>query len=99
MTNPRNSGFAVGDLVQGLLGWQRYVVSDLQKVGLTPAQAAAVGRNGPLALPPAFPDYLCNRYPWSEPIVFRAGRYLVHRATGSVGKFWNEDRWRETPLD
>ena len=29
---------------------QRYVVSDLQKVGLTPAQAGAVGRNGPLAL-------------------------------------------------
>jgi hypothetical protein len=78
---------------------QRFVVSDLYKIGVTPSQAVAVGSGGPLALPPAFPDFLKSRYPWSEPVVFRAGRYLVHRAEHAVGRFWNEDRWRETPAD
>jgi hypothetical protein len=65
---------------------QRYVVSDLQGAGLTRVEALAERPGQPLALPPAFPPPLARCFPWNEPVVFRAGRYLVHRVTGPVQK-------------
>src|SRR5262249_18260598 len=61
---------------------QRFLVTNLREAGLTTAQAAA---GQPQALPPAFPEHLKAVYPWSEPIVFRAGRYVVHDVTGRPG--------------
>jgi hypothetical protein len=52
---------------------QRCVVSDLLAVGLPRGQTEA-------ELPPEW----AGLYPWSEPVVFRAGRYAVHRVTGPV---------------
>lgn len=62
---------------------QRYVVSDLRGLGLTREQAA-VTTDDPLALPPTVPRPNRRCFPWNEPIVFRAGRYLVQRVTGPV---------------
>jgi hypothetical protein len=70
---------------------QRYVVTDLvSSLGLTPEQAAAVGPDGPLALPPETPAAAKEFYPWSGPIVFRAGRYCVHRVVPPLDKMWPE---------
>jgi hypothetical protein len=63
---------------------QRFIVSDLRELGVR-AEFASQERPGqPLALPPGLPPSFRGtrfgqQYPWSEPIVFRAGRYLVHR--------------------
>jgi hypothetical protein len=63
---------------------QRYVVSDLRVA--SPKGLAGNGRTDQTpALPPNFPGDWATRYPWSEPVVFRSGRYLVHRVTGPVG--------------
>jgi hypothetical protein len=66
---------------------QRYVVSDLWAVGLqTPSPLT-----DPLKLPPGFPRRWAGLYPWTQPIVFRSGRYLVHRVTRPVGELWPAD--------
>ena len=70
---------------------QRYIVSDLLWTKMTPQEAAVVDPDDPLALPPAFPEEYVGAYPWREPIVFRSGRYLVHRATGPASVFWKDD--------
>lgn len=69
---------------------QRYVVtdlqflaSDLQAAGLVHEQTAEGANKQPI-LSPDFPEAITRRYPWSEPIIFRAGPYLVHRDTGSL---------------
>jgi hypothetical protein len=49
---------------------QRYVVSDLCDLGLTPEQT-----QGSVQLNPQ----LARSFPWAEPVVFRSGRYLLHR--------------------
>jgi hypothetical protein len=65
---------------------QRYIVSDLGGIRSKDSTwAVSVGQDQSLALPPDFPRDWATHYPWSEPIVFRSGRYLVHRATGPVG--------------
>jgi hypothetical protein len=69
---------------------QRYVVTDLQFLAAD-LQAAgviqeqAVERSGNRwVLSPDFAELVRRRYPWSEPVVFRAGPYLVHQDTGSL---------------
>lgn len=69
---------------------QRYVVtdlqflmSDLQSIGLLRTwEADGVGPG--LVVPGDIRQTLKGRYPWSEPVIFRAGPYLVHRDTGSL---------------
>ncbi len=61
---------------------QRYVVSDLLALGVEPDRPVE-GR--PPALPPDFPEEWRHLYPWDQPVVFRAGRYLVHEVTRPVG--------------
>jgi hypothetical protein len=62
---------------------QRYVVSDLLAAGFTPAQVAA-GCADSCTLPPDLPAGLRDVFPWSEPVVFRAGRFVVHRVDGAI---------------
>jgi hypothetical protein len=71
---------------------QHYVVSDLEAINLTPAQATAQQPGQPLALPPSFPESRKNLFPWSEPVVFRAGRYLVHEVCGPVQSLVPENK-------
>jgi hypothetical protein len=71
---------------------QRFVVTDLpflkadlEGAGLLRARTAdGDGLGDAPTLAPDFPEAVRRRYPWSEPIIFRAGPYLVHRDTGSL---------------
>jgi hypothetical protein len=65
---------------------QRYVVTDLFASGLSPSGIARLCAEGPLARPPRFPSRLRDVYPWSQPAVFRAGPYLVHRVERPLGR-------------
>jgi hypothetical protein len=62
-----------------------YVVTDLGSVGLAPPRCDAILADGVQPTPATLP--VAQRYvrPWSEPVVFRAGRYAVHRVTGTGG--------------
>jgi hypothetical protein len=63
---------------------QRYVVSDVRDpwaVGLVRAEAPGQASDPPPVLPPPCTSPAASRYPWSEEIVFRAGRYCVHQVT------------------
>jgi hypothetical protein len=53
---------------------QRFVVSDLDVFDLSP--------------PPGKPgsEDVSRAFPWTEPVVFRTRRYVVHRVTGPVGR-------------
>ena len=64
---------------------QRFVVVDAGASGLTREQAVAVGTGGPSAPPPALATNTKNTYPWSHPIVFRSGPYVVYWITGPMG--------------
>jgi len=70
---------------------QRFIVSDLVWTGLTAEEAEEINPADPLALPRKFPDKYALTYPWNEPVVFRSGRYVVHRATGYASRFWREN--------
>ena len=65
---------------------QRYVVTDLVASGLSPSGIARLCAEGSLARPPRFPSRLRDVYPWSQPAVFRAGPYLVHRVELPLGR-------------
>ncbi|HEX5269284.1 MAG TPA: hypothetical protein VFW33_02300 [Gemmataceae bacterium] len=60
----------------------RYVVSDLFMGGLSAGQIDALAPGQIPDVPGAGPGAV---FPWHLPIVFRAGRYAVHEATGEVG--------------
>ncbi|MCH7726776.1 MAG: hypothetical protein IH991_09890 [Planctomycetes bacterium] len=69
---------------------QRYLVADVSDgvtSSLSSAEAAEETPGQPLALPPAFPNSQADRYPWFEPVAFRAGRYYVFRVTNTVTDF------------
>jgi hypothetical protein len=64
---------------------QRYVVSDVKDgwaVGLARAEVGDQASDLSPVLPPTSTSPAASRYPWSEEIVFRAGRYCVHKLTG-----------------
>lgn len=58
---------------------QRFVVSDLEQAGYSAAEAAGRLSDRPFGLP-VLPPSRARAFPWTEPVVFRAGRYVVHRA-------------------
>ena len=59
---------------------QRYVVSDLRRMTWEKDLPLAPGAGGdPLRLPAWFPKSQRDRFPWNQPVVFRAGRYVVHK--------------------
>jgi hypothetical protein len=70
-------------------GPQRFLVSDVRDFwtsSLSAQQARAEQPHRALALPPDFPPDKAQEYPWTEPVVFRAGRYYVHRAKEEPGR-------------
>jgi hypothetical protein len=65
---------------------QRYVVSDLMRMTYYKDQAYAPGANGDSRrLPQWFPASQRNAFPWNQPIVFRSGRYVVHKVEKPLG--------------
>jgi hypothetical protein len=65
---------------------QRYVVSDLRRMTYRLADASAPGAHGEHSLPAWFPRSQRGVFPWNQPIVFRSGRYVVHRVENPVGE-------------
>jgi hypothetical protein len=67
---------------------QRFVVSDLYCLkyphGVLRGSEEAPSPGQSLPLPANFPEDWTKVYPWCEPVVFRSGRYQVHRVTGPV---------------
>jgi hypothetical protein len=59
---------------------QRYIVTDLQAAGFSKQQAAREEENWRALLANLAPAR-AERFPWCQPVVFRAGQYLVHQAT------------------
>jgi hypothetical protein len=62
---------------------QRYVVTDVNRLypnkELPKAEKDALPADGPTPEPVTSLAKLHPTFPWSEPIVFRSGKYLVHR--------------------
>jgi hypothetical protein len=56
----------------------RFLVTDLQSCGLPARLALEVGPAGPNGVPPVYADLPTDVLPWSWPVVYRAGSYLVH---------------------
>ncbi len=63
---------------------QVFVVSDLQSTGITRTDI----ERDRVSLPREW----SRVYPWSEPVVFRSGRYLVHRVVNPVARLTPEPR-------
>jgi hypothetical protein len=65
---------------------QRYVVSDLLRMTWRLDEAYAPGAQGdPHLLPTWMPLSQRSVFPWNQPIVFRSGRYLVHKVERPLG--------------
>jgi hypothetical protein len=66
---------------------QRYVVSDLVRMTWKWEEAYEPGSNGdPHRLPTWFPTSQRCNFPWNQPIVFRSGRYVVHKVEKPLGE-------------
>jgi len=65
---------------------QRYVTSDLTASGLPAERIESLCPEGALSRPPLFPSRLSGVFPWSQPAIFRAGPYLVHRVERPLGR-------------
>lgn len=63
---------------------QRYIVSDLRYFRLDPSGTEEPSDTPYLSI--KFPPDYREVFPWSEPVVFRAGRYLIHEAQRPVGR-------------
>jgi hypothetical protein len=63
---------------------QRFVVADLAAVMNVSDKDLEPGTEAAPALPSRFPQEFRAYFPWSEPPVFRHGRYVVFRVTGPV---------------
>ncbi|QDT89381.1 hypothetical protein [Gimesia algae] len=66
---------------------QKLIVTDLLESGFDRKTALAKSPNSNQLTPPAYPVSLKGAYPWSQPVVFRAGRYLVHQVQRPLGRF------------
>jgi hypothetical protein len=63
---------------------QRFLVCDAEGFGMEKLRAALHWDDDPESSPPPSP------YPWSNHLVFRSGRYLVFRLSGSETQRWFE---------
>ena len=61
----------------------RFIVTDLVSSGMSFPDAMAIDAKNPL-MPPKYPRAK-DTYPWSHPVVFRAGTYLVHEVQQPIG--------------
>lgn len=76
----------------------RFIVTDLASCGMPLSQAMAIGPEGPTAPPPAYHTVSRQNYPWSHPVVFRSGTYLVHEVTARTQKSESQTAVEETQI-
>lgn len=73
---------ARGKILQELMdSGHRFVVADALSSGLPAGVLAELPGDGPVR-PPQRLAAPAGLYPWGQPVVFRAGTYLVHRISG-----------------
>jgi hypothetical protein len=58
---------------------QRFVVNDLRLLGQSKEEATIMWSDQSLPKPQELPPGIRGYFPWTEPIVFKSGPYLVHR--------------------
>ena len=63
---------------------QKLIVTELVESGLRVHEATA-STDSPTAFPPAFPAMVEPTFPWTHPVIFRSGRYLVHKVLPELG--------------
>ncbi len=63
---------------------QKYVVSSLYEAGMS-RESIADAQDPKTLLPKCFPKEELNRFPFTQPVVFRSGPYLVHKVTKPLG--------------
>ncbi|WP_339732535.1 hypothetical protein [uncultured Gimesia sp.] len=71
---------------------QKYIVTDLIDSGFKHKSALAKSSNPEQLTPPDYPVSMKGAYPWSHPVVFRSGRYLVHKVERPLGQFMGSGR-------
>jgi hypothetical protein len=64
----------------------RYVVSDIAPVEFLSPLGPRPPSGPTTALPPDFPSWGPDVYPWNQPVVFRAGRFFVHEVKEPRGE-------------
>lgn len=65
----------------------RYVVSDLLPIEYESGRYFGSSSAGAVdSLPANFPAWCNDIYPWNQPVVFRAGRYVVHQVKEPKGE-------------
>jgi hypothetical protein len=62
----------------------QFVVSDVESLYHSPQVDTTVDAPDGKSLPPWVPQEWAKTFPWCEPVVFRVGRYRVHRVTGPI---------------
>ncbi len=67
----------------------RFAVSSLTDAGMTEEELQSPN-NPETQLPEAFPEDGFEIFPFSQPVVFRSGPYVVHRVTQPIGKLATE---------
>lgn len=67
----------------------RYVVTDLVSCGIPAELAGRIGLEGPLVKPLVALKSSGPIYPFSQPVVYRAGTYLIHRVDNPIGRLWS----------
>jgi hypothetical protein len=63
---------------------QRFVVSSLREAGM-PAESIAEEDHPSTGLPVSFPPERLKEFPFTQPVVFRSGEYVVHRVAAPIG--------------
>lgn len=64
---------------------QRYVVSSLRELGL-PEECLRGAFDEATGLPVGIPSVRLHEFPFTQPVVFRSGEYLVHRVDRPIGR-------------
>jgi hypothetical protein len=64
----------------------RYVVSDIAPIEFLNPLGPRPPSGPTTSLPPDFPSWRDDIFPWNQPVVFRAGRFFVHRVENPRGE-------------
>lgn len=65
----------------------RFIVSSLRESGMSDKDACVIDSEQPASIPDRFPSSCKNEFPWTQPVVFRSGHYVVHKVDVPLGEF------------
>lgn len=65
----------------------RFIVTSLRESGMSDGDARELNTAQPARLPDSFPEEHRDEFPWTQPVVYRSGHYVVHEVTQPLGAF------------